>query len=662
MSTDTINSGNRFGPSNPCPICGGHAMLPHGKGRRCAGFMSTDGKYAYCTREEHAGGLDPSDTEPAAFAHKIAGTCRCGSEHGGWTPEPPKSGRAPVVATYDYFTRTGVLAYQVVRRADKSFTQRRPDGAGGWIYNLDGVERVLYRTPEVLDADPAEIVYVVEGEKDVDALVIRGLVATCNSGGAGKWPAEQSALLAGRTVAIIPDNDDPGRRHAAQVLAALRPHVASVRLLELGGLPHKGDVSDWLAAGGTVDELRALAVSEEREPGSDDDEEGDELPPSPVPRDAISATWSPLDPRVLAEPPPARRWLLRRPTKDGQPCPPSLGDGLLPLGKVGLLVADGGVGKTMALVALAISAITGRPWLDVFHVPIETTGRRVLLALGEEDAEEVHRRLYGVATALGLTDHERDVVAKQLVVLPLAGHPVAIVNDAGKATPELRGLQERLAADGGETGWSLVGMDPFSRFAAAESELDNAVATRTIQAAETLVTAPGGPTVLIAHHASLDGTKTKDIRARGVTGIRNAVRWEAILRADGGDVFFRQSKSNYSRQMAEEIRLVRGAEGILRAASQAEEEARQAAREEAQDAAQGAKDARREARVLALMDRYLAALEVAREPVVSQRVLVALVPGKQIDRVEAVSRLLASGRIVRPLDKSEGYRVAGRFQ
>jgi DNA primase len=98
---------------------------------------------------------------------------------------------------------------------------------------------------------------VVEGEKDVHSLETLNLVATSASGGAGKWRPEYSESLKGRLVIVIPDNDDPGRAHAKQVVESLAK-VATPRLLELPGLPPKGDVTDWIAAGGTRDKLAEL--------------------------------------------------------------------------------------------------------------------------------------------------------------------------------------------------------------------------------------------------------------------------------------------------------------------------------------------------------------------------------------------------------------------
>ena len=177
------------------------------------------------------------------------------------------NGHSRITAEYGYHDADGALIYQAVRRepgkngAKKDFTQRRPDGSGGWIWKLNGVTRVPYRLPELLSADKSQIVFIVEGEKDVDNCRSRGLTATCNVGGAGKWNKSLSKYLKGRRVVILPDNDSPGREHAAKVSRLLNDVAADVRILELPGLPEKGDVSDWLADGHDTDELLKLAES-----------------------------------------------------------------------------------------------------------------------------------------------------------------------------------------------------------------------------------------------------------------------------------------------------------------------------------------------------------------------------------------------------------------
>src|SRR5690606_471494 len=138
--------------------------------------------------------------------------------------------------------------------------QRVPDGRGGWIWRLGDVRRVLYRLPDVVRAvREGRTVYVVEGEKDADRLASMGLCATTAPGGAGKWRDEYTEPLRGARVVVLPDNDEPGRAHAEMVARALRAVSADVRVVHLPDLPEKGDVSDWLDAGGTAEELDTLA-------------------------------------------------------------------------------------------------------------------------------------------------------------------------------------------------------------------------------------------------------------------------------------------------------------------------------------------------------------------------------------------------------------------
>jgi len=100
----------------------------------------------------------------------------------------------------------------------------------------------------------------VEGEKDVHTLESWGLVASCNPGGSGSSHlyAKWLEYFRGRNIVILPDNDEPGRKHAAIVASALFNAAASVCVLELPELPARGDVTDWWNAGGTAEQLKEL--------------------------------------------------------------------------------------------------------------------------------------------------------------------------------------------------------------------------------------------------------------------------------------------------------------------------------------------------------------------------------------------------------------------
>lgn len=262
--TQPVAPAQRHSHDHRCPICGGRDEDPRGSGRRCNGYTSSDGEWVRCSRDEHAGRLDADDY--GLFVHRMYGACKCGTQHG---PARERSGGASsrqIDATYDYKDESGRVLFQVVRFAGKQFRQRRPDPSAesGWSWKLGDARRVLYRLPDLIAAlkeRTADPVYIVEGEKDVDALWKRGLVATCNPHGAGKWKAvtkQAAAELAGRDVIVIADADEPGRKHARAVAGSLAKAARSVAVLEL--TPHK-DVGDWLAAGGDVAELPALAAN-----------------------------------------------------------------------------------------------------------------------------------------------------------------------------------------------------------------------------------------------------------------------------------------------------------------------------------------------------------------------------------------------------------------
>ena len=184
--------------------------------------------------------------------------------------KPNGQARGDIVATYDYVDETDELLFQVCRKANKEFPQRRPNGNGGWIWETKSVCKVLYRLPKLIEAIAGGyIILIAEGEKDVDRLWKIGLPATCNPGGAPKptparpnpkpkWKPEYSETLRDADVVLIPDNDEPGWLHVNQIGAALNGIAARIRVLVLPNLPAKGDVSDWLAAGGTREQLDAL--------------------------------------------------------------------------------------------------------------------------------------------------------------------------------------------------------------------------------------------------------------------------------------------------------------------------------------------------------------------------------------------------------------------
>lgn len=164
-----------------------------------------------------------------------------------------------IEATYDYTDADGKLLYQVVRFKGKEFRQRHPDPKGGWVWSLKGIDRVPYVLPLLLDGvKRGLIVYVTEGEKDADNLNKLGrhgeggFVATCNSGGAGKWEPKFAHYLAGARVVVVQDKDDPGRKHAKQVAESLRGLAKTVRIVQA---KEGKDATDHIEAGHDLEDF-----------------------------------------------------------------------------------------------------------------------------------------------------------------------------------------------------------------------------------------------------------------------------------------------------------------------------------------------------------------------------------------------------------------------
>jgi len=174
---------------------------------------------------------------------------------------PPSDGR--LVAIYGYNDEHGTLLFQVVRYEPKRFEVRRPDGSGGWIWNLEGVHMVLYRLPDVLKANT---VVIVEGEKDAETAFRLGLpdgwVATCNPFGAGQWRSEYSEVLRGKQVFICPDADEYGRQHLLEVCRDLAGKAAEIWVIALPTGPK--DLTEWSEAGGTPEQFVQLLLGARR--------------------------------------------------------------------------------------------------------------------------------------------------------------------------------------------------------------------------------------------------------------------------------------------------------------------------------------------------------------------------------------------------------------
>ncbi len=222
---------------------------------------------AYCHTEKTT--YSRIDLDSLASGRDYIQSVKFLAEKDGITPAiRTKSTWPDPIATYDYQDADGKLIYRTVKFPkdhNPPFIQQTPNGANGWKPKLPkDVPRVLYRLPELNAADPSETVIITEGEKDAETARCLGFVATTTPLGAGNWPPLQSnyniqAPLKDRICWIVPDNDEAGRKHALDIAISLSGFASVVKVVNLPGLPEKGDLSDFVEQHGP-DKTKAMIL------------------------------------------------------------------------------------------------------------------------------------------------------------------------------------------------------------------------------------------------------------------------------------------------------------------------------------------------------------------------------------------------------------------
>ncbi len=271
------------------------------------------------------------------------------------------NGKRRLIASYDYRDERSKVLFRVRRYDPKGFDQCRPTRGGKWIASVSGVRKVPYKLPELVKAGTDEPVFIVEGEKDVESLFTIGVLATCNAMGAGKWTADHSNFLRGRRVIILPDNDEPGRKHAEQVARSLEGVASNVKVVLLPDLLDKGDVSDWLKAGGTKNALlRLVTKTKDWQPAATVEPESDAVLVKMSTIKAERVSWL---------------WLDR-----------------IPLGKLTIVCGDPGLGKSLVTIDIAARVSSGRPFpgCETVSVPASEV---VLLSAEDDPADTIRPRL-----------------------------------------------------------------------------------------------------------------------------------------------------------------------------------------------------------------------------------------------------------------------------
>ncbi|MBN4050258.1 AAA family ATPase [Desulfobulbus sp. AH-315-M07] len=412
---------------------------------------------------------------------------------------------------YPYKDETSEVLYEVVRYEPKDFRQRRPNGSGGYIWKLDDVRRVPFRLPELIAADASEIVFIPEGEKDVEALIQLGRVATCNPGGALMWKAiadEAQKVLAKRIVVIITDKDATGRDHAEDVAHHLCGVAASVRVVEMPGDAH--DFSKFLDDGGAWEELEAVinAASEFdpaakwKQPAAAGGKHKEAEPSSTTTEDSTKAKHAVLvqladvEPRVV-------QWLWHS---------------MIPLGKITVLDGDPGLAKSLITLDIAARVSTGQPMPDGVAGDLDGPAGVVLLGV-EDDLEDTVRPRLDAAGA-----DPAKIASLKAVKDPQRG--------TGERLPcllDIDAIEEAIT----RTDARLLVIDPLMAYLRGDSHRDQEV--RQVLEPVAALAARTKTAVLVVRHLNKKPGGSPIYRGGGSIGIVAAARSGLLVAPDPDD-------------------------------------------------------------------------------------------------------------------------------
>lgn len=410
---------------------------------------------------------------------------------------PPRDEReAGQVITYPYTDEGGTVLFEVVRRPGKQFRQRKPNDQGGWDWSVKGVRQVLYRLPDVVAAiATGQTVWVVEGEKDADALARAGQVATCNAMGAGSWTEGHARQLDGAAkVIVIADRDGPGLAHARTVAASLtREGRALVVAHARGGK----DMAEHLGKGGALAELEALWRPKDGPTWLEGEDGGRRV------LEALAGLPSSV--AVTHEPAPEVHHpdgLFTRYTFDQLMTEPRdfrwLLQGVLVQPTYGMVAGERKSLKTYLSLFMDLAIATGLPLFGQFEVP---TPGPVIMYAGEGGRIPFARRLERIAKAMGTS----------MTHVPFfASFDVAPIASAR--------FRESLERDLIDLAPALVHIDPYYAFHGASTNAANLHEEGGLLASLSGLIGEYAASLMLNNHFSKSGGHKKDLDSITMSG------------------------------------------------------------------------------------------------------------------------------------------------
>lgn len=415
-----------------------------------------------------------------------------------------------VAGVYEFTDADGTVLYRTRRMEHparpKRFEAQRPDGKGGWIDKLGDCPRVLYRLPELLASDPAEPVYFVEGERKADKLASWGLVATSIAFGAKGWRKSYADALAERVVIFLPDNDEPGHEFAGRAKPDMEAAGAVVHVIDLPGLPPKGDIIDWA---GSADDLRTLAAQALNPP----------VETFPI---ADLAAWEGVQPKP-------KSFIM---------------PGFVPARELTLATGSGGANKSTFGQQLATCCAAGMPMLGVDVQQCAT-----LYITAEDDEDRLHWMQEHMCRALGVSMGDLRGKLHLVSLRGRLGNELATFDQEGKLRPSSSFKILRATIE--QAGAQFVVLDNAAHLFAG-NENDRQQVTAFVNLLYSLCQDLGVTIMLVAH-----ANKAGDSYS-GSTAWLNAVRSQIVLGRPEGAIdpderILTLGKANYARQ-GEELR------------------------------------------------------------------------------------------------------------
>ncbi len=266
----------------------------------------------------------------------------------------------------------------VLRWDDDNGKEIRPVSRtkAGWVIAAMKAPRPLLWLPEIIDE---KTVWIVEGEGCADAGKVLGLTVTTWAGGSNAVGLTDWTALANKKVFVLPDSDAPGRRAAEKIATTLTSLDATVKIVELDGLPEHGDLADWTGADGAASCLTEIEIVHRLESLAAKTD-----PWKPPPEPSLTDTDVPGGGTAdVKKSTPATSAIVTKLADVVTKSVEWLWDGRIAIGKLTMIAGNPGLGKSFITLDMASRVSTGRGWPDAPNQPIPAGG---VILLSAEDA------------------------------------------------------------------------------------------------------------------------------------------------------------------------------------------------------------------------------------------------------------------------------------